>query len=177
MSPPSIPAQSLDQNVFDEWPAPVRALLDGSSLAGKLGFTASLLTVDAEGRIRTSLLGVGELYAPDSRTLCIALWPNARAARAIAGSGRAALSFVCEAAFYQVQLQVVPLADVEGDESGLIYLSGSIDTGEAQSVPYARLTSGITFELEGEKGAGEAVLDRWERQIEHLKQAAAAGGR
>ena len=173
-SPTPAPVSPLEQNVFDEWPDAVRALFDGSLLASKAGFTASLLSVDTNGHVRTSLLGVGELYAPDSRTLCFALWPQARAARAIVQSGRAALSFVCDAAFYQVQLLVTPLAGTAGDDSGLIYLTGSIDTAEAQSVRYARLTSGITFELEGE---GSAVLDRWERQIEHLKQAAAAAGR
>ncbi|RKT24988.1 hypothetical protein B0G69_0685 [Paraburkholderia sp. RAU2J] len=174
MSDSSAPARPLEQNVFDEWPDAVRALFDGSSLASKTGFTASLLSVDTNGHVRTSLLGVGELYAPDSRTLCVALWPQARAARAIAQSGRAALSFVCDAAFYQVQLLFTPLAGVAGDDSGLVYLIGSIDTAEAQSVRYARLTSGITFELQGQGGA---VLDRWERQVEHLKQAAAAAGR
>ncbi|RKF29837.1 hypothetical protein [Paraburkholderia fungorum] len=168
------PERPLEQNVFDEWPDAVRTLFDGSSLASKAGFTASLLTVDANGHVRTSLLGVGELYAPDSRSLCIALWPQARAAGVIAQSGQAALTFVCNEAFYQVQLRLAPLAAVTADSSGLVYLSGSIDTAEAQSVRYARLTSGITFELEGQ---GEAVLDRWERQIEHLKQAAAAASR
>ena len=174
MSDSPAPGRPLEQNVFDEWPDAVRALFDGSSLASKTGFTASLLTVDTQGHVRTSLLGVGELYAPDSRTLCMALWPQARATRAIAQSGRAALSFVCDEAFYQVQLLVTPLAGVAGDDSGLVCLIGSIDTAEAQRVRYARLTSGITFELEGE---GSVVRDRWERQIEHLKQAAAAAGR
>jgi hypothetical protein len=174
MSDSPAPERPLEQNVFDEWPDAVRALFDGSSLASKTGFTASLLSVDSNGHVRTSLLGVGELYAPDSRTLCIALWPQARATRAIAQSGRAALTFVCDEAFYQVQLLMTPLASVAGDASGLIYLHGSIDTADAQSVRYARLTSGITFELEGE---GEAVLDRWEQQIEHLKQAAAGAVR
>jgi hypothetical protein len=164
------PARPLDQQVFDEWPDAVRAWFDGSALDRKTGFTASLLSVDANGHVRTSLLGAGELYAPDSRTLCIALWPQARATRAIRETGRAALTFVCDGAFYQVQMTVTPLASPAGDDSGLVYLAGSIDSAEAQSVRYARLTSGITFELEGE---GEAVLDRWQRQIEHLKQAAA----
>lgn len=174
MSVSPAPERPLEQHVFDEWPDAVRALFDGSSLATKTGFTASLLSVDANGHVRTSLLGVGELYAPDSRSLCIALWPQARATHAISQSGRAALTFVCEGAFYQVQLLMKPLASVDGDASGLACLHGSIDAGETQSVRYARLTGGITFELEGEK---EAVLDRWEKQIEHLKQAAAASGR
>jgi len=165
----------LEQIVFDEWPAAPRALFDGTSLASKTGFTASFLTTDANNNhVRTSLLGVGELYAPDSRTLCVALWPQSRAAGVLARSGRAALTFVCEEAFYQVQLQFEPLAAVPGDSSGLAHFIGAIDTGEAQRVPYARLTGGITFELEE---GGAAVLDRWEQQIEHLKQAAAAARR
>ncbi|WP_233832019.1 pyridoxamine 5'-phosphate oxidase family protein [Paraburkholderia sp. ZP32-5] len=168
------PARPLEQNIFDEWPANVRALFDGSSLADKPGFTASLLTVDANGHVRTSLLSLGELYAPDSRTLCIALWPQARATRAIAQNGRAALSFVCDEAFYQVQLRVVPMPSAAGDDSGLVYLLASIDAGESQSVRYARLTGGITFELQGE---GSKVLERWEQQLERLKQAAAAQSR
>jgi hypothetical protein len=165
----------LEQLVFDEWPAAPRALFDGTSLASKTGFTASFLTTDANNsHVRTSLLGAGELYAPDSRTLCVALWPQSRAAGVLARSGRAALTFVCEEAFYQVQLQFEPLAAVPGDSSGLAHFIGAIDTGEAQRVPYARLTGGITFELEE---GGAAVLDRWEQQIEHLKQAAAAARR
>ena len=163
----------LEQTVFDEWPAAARTLLDGTSLASKTGFTASLLTTGTNGHVRTSLLGVGELYAPDARTLCLALWPQSRAAGVLAHSGRAALTFVCEEVFYQVQLRFEALPPMAGQTGGLAHFVGSIDTGETQRVPYARLTEGITFELE--EGAG-AVLDRWEQQIEHLKQAAAVSG-
>jgi hypothetical protein len=171
----SVSRRPLERLEFDEWPAAPRALFDGTSLASKAGFTASFLTTDASnGHVRTSLLGAGELYAPDSRTLCVALWPQSRAATVLARSGRAALTFVCEEAFYQVQLQFEPLAPTPGDNGGLAHFIGAIDTGEAQQVPYARLTGGITFELEE---GGAAVLNRWEQQIEHLKQAAAAARR
>jgi hypothetical protein len=167
-------SRSLDQEVFDEWPIELRALFDGSAIESKIGFTASLLTVDESGaHVRTSLLGIGELYAPDSRTLCIALWPQARATHAIARSGRAALTFVFDEAFYQVQLALVPLSANAG---GLACFAGTIDSGEAQRVRYARLTAGITFDLaEGR----DAVLERWTQQVEYLKKAAggAAAGR
>jgi hypothetical protein len=160
---------ALENSVFDEWPTELRAAFDGMSLAAKAGFTASLVTADVNGHIRTSLLSAGELYAPDSRTLCFALWPQSRAARALGARGHAALTFVHEGAFYQLQLNVLRLPDM-GDAAGLLAcFAGSIDTGETQKVGYARLTSGITFELEGER---EAVLGRWERQIEHLREAA-----
>jgi hypothetical protein len=156
--------------IFDEWPDELRALLDGTSLESKVGFTGSLVTLDASGRhLRTSLLGIGELYAPDSRTLCVALWPQSRSARAIAQSGRAALTFVFDSTFYQVQLALAPM---KADGTELACFTGSIESGEAQRVPYARLTGGITFDLEAER---EATLERWMQQIEHLKKGAAAG--
>jgi hypothetical protein len=171
------PNRALEQELFDEWPDALRALFDGTALADKTGFTASLVTVDANSHVRTSLLGIGELYAPDSRTVCIALWPQARATRALTQSRRAALTFVFDDAFYQVQLEFEALSaadDVSGD-AGLAYFVGSIDTGEAQRVRYARLTGGITFELQADR---EAVLERWEQQVESLKRAAqTAAGR
>lgn len=163
--------RALAQDVFDEWPLPLRAAFDGTSLETKTGFTASLVTLDDYGHLRTSLLGVGELYAPDSRTMCIALWPQSRAARALAHGARAALTFVFEDAFYQVQLDIQPLPGAAG---GLACFTGSIDTGEQQRVRYARLTGGIAFELEGAREQVDAVLDRWKQQIEHLKKAAGA---
>jgi hypothetical protein len=155
--------------IFDEWPVELRALFDGAALESKVGFTASLVTLDpGGGHLRTSLLGIGELYAPDSRALCVALWPQSRSARAIAQSGRAALTFVFDATFYQVQLALAPM---QADGTQLACFMGSIESGEAQRVPYARLTGGITFDLEAGR---EATLERWNQQIEQLKKAAAA---
>lgn len=166
----------LEQTVFDEWPTELRALFDGTSLDTKGGFTASLILGDTNGHLRTSLLSVGELYAPDARTLAFALWPSSRAARALReqatrGRAQAGLTFVHEAAFYQVQLDVTPLPDLSGEpgaQDALACFVASIETGEAQQVRYARLTSGITFELDGAK---QAVLERWERQIARLREA------
>jgi len=171
VSDPSSRAHALDSQVFDEWPPELRALFDGTALADKASFTASLVTLDANGHLRTSLLSVGELYAPDGRTLSFALWPGARAARALReraanGQARAALTFVHDLAFYQVQLNV----DVLPDNGELACFDASIDTGEAQQVAYAMLTSGIAFELEGQ--SREAVLGRWQRPIDRLRLAA-----
>ncbi|CAB3757880.1 hypothetical protein [Paraburkholderia humisilvae] len=163
---------TLEQQVFDRWPDSLRALFDGTSLAARVGFTASLMTTDANGRVRTSLLGIGELYAADSRSLCIALWPQARSARALAQNRRAALTFVFDEAFYQVQLEFerLPGVDDAGQTSGgLVCFRGLIGAGEAQRVRYARLTSGITFELDEGK---DATLERWTQQINYLKEVA-----
>lgn len=201
-------ARSLEHRVFDEWSPALRALFDGTALASKVGFTASLVTCDAGGQLRTSLLGIGELYAPDARSLAFALWPTSRAARALGAfaenasrtgssevahggypprngtarqSAPAALTFVHEGGFHQVQLAVTPMGAISGEggadgpaSRGLAQFIASIDTGEMQHVGYARLTTGITFELSGSATDREAVLSRWQHQIERLKRAAHA---
>ena len=122
---------------------------------------------DARDALRTALMSAGELLAPDARTLAFALWPSSRTAQAVTASGRATLAFVFDEAFYQVQLdaQRVPLDDVP-----LACFIGTIENGEMQRVGYARLTSGIAFELTD----AQSALARWREQVEWLKRAASA---
>jgi len=170
MTASNAPQSSLSQDaVFDEWPPELRALFDGTlTLTGAGGgFTASLCAVDGAHRVRTALLSAGELLAPDARTLAFALWPTSRTAQAVMATGRATLAFVFDGAFYQVQLDArrVPLNDVP-----LACFVATIESGEMQRVGYARLTSGITFELTD----GQTALARWREQLEWLKRAASA---
>ncbi|KND62177.1 hypothetical protein BVER_01973c [Candidatus Burkholderia verschuerenii] len=158
---------STSQTAFDEWPLELRTLFDGTLSAAPDGFTASLHGVDDAGRVRTALLSAGELLAPGARTLCFALWPTSRTAHAIAERGRATLSFVADECFYQVQLST---RRVMMDGVPVACFVGTIESGEAQRVGYARLTSGIRFELVDEPD----VLARWRDQIEWLRQAARA---
>jgi hypothetical protein len=162
-------AQLSSQTAFDEWPPNLRALFDGTLKGAPEGFTASLCGADGDERVRTALLSAGELLAPDARTLCFALWPTSRTAQSIIASERASLSFVFEEAFYQVQFDVRRVV-LEGVP--LACFVGRIESGEAQRVGYARLKSGITFELPD----AEAVLGRWSQQMEWLKRAAGAAG-
>ncbi|GGD57817.1 hypothetical protein [Caballeronia grimmiae] len=155
------------QTAFDEWPPELRALFDGTLTSAPHGFTVSLCAVDGAGRIRTALLSAGELLAPDARTLCFALWPSSRTAQAIASSARATLTFVFDQAFYQVQLDARRVAL---DGVPLACFVGSIESGEIQRVNYARLTGGITFELDD----ADSVHARWREQIEWLTRAASA---
>ena len=173
MSDSSSRERALETQAFDEWPPSLRALFDGTGLAGKEGFTASLVVADADASLRTSLLSIGELYAPDSRSLAFVLWPTSRAARMLdtavrLGRARAALTFVHEGAFYQVQLRVDALVD----RSTLACFIASIDAADCQRVRYAELSSGIVFALQPEHR--QAAIDRWCQQIDCLRRAVAA---
>ncbi|HTH61938.1 MAG TPA: hypothetical protein VL689_17520 [Paraburkholderia sp.] len=154
---------------FDTWPAPLLAWFDGTALADKTGFTASLLTCSADGRIGTSLLGIGELYAAHPHALRFTLWAQSRAAAALAAHARSALTFVFDAAFYQVQLDVVPLSSDAARNAGLACFEGTIAAGEVQRVTYAQLDHGIGFSLADD--VRDAVLERWVGQVEMLKRA------
>jgi hypothetical protein len=164
-------AHRADRLQFDAWPPELLSWFDGSSLAGKTGFTASLVTCGDDGRLGTSLLGIGELYAPGPRSLRFALWAQARAARALATGARAALTFVFDGAFYQVQLDVRPIVSHDAQAGGLACFEATIVSGEAQRVPYARLDAGIVFTLEERER--EATLRRWREQVEWLMAAGA----
>ncbi|RQH10152.1 hypothetical protein D1Y85_02585 [Paraburkholderia dinghuensis] len=154
---------------FDVWPAGLLSWFDGHSLADKTGFTASLLTHHDDGRLGTSLLGIGELYAPGPHSLRFVLWAHARASKALAMGARAALTFVFDGAFYQVQLGVRPIGSAAAQASGLACFEATIVSGEAQRVPYARLDAGIVFTLDEHER--EATLRRWSAQVEWLKAA------
>jgi hypothetical protein len=158
-----------DRLLFDVWPAELLSWFDGRSLAGKTGFTASLVTRQDDGRLGTSLLGIGEVYAPGPRSLRFALWAQARAARSLAMGANAALTFVFGGAFYQVQLSVKPIGSDAAQAGGLACFEATIMSGEAQRVPYARLDAGIVFTLDERER--EATLRRWSVQIEWLMAA------
>ncbi|RQT27162.1 hypothetical protein BCO18175_01883 [Burkholderia contaminans] len=158
---------ALEQWTFDAWPPAVVSLFDGTALERHADFAASLIVATDDGQLRTTLLGVGEIFAHDARTLLLALWPQSRAARAITQRRSAALTLVADGAFFQAQLRMAPL---EGDFGGLAGFAATIAHGDAQRVGYARLATGVTFTLEGER---TEVLARWQRQVEHLRRAAA----
>ncbi|AOJ11199.1 hypothetical protein [Burkholderia mayonis] len=160
--------RTLERTTYDVWPSAALALFDGDDLARKAGFTAALVVVERDvdpPQPRTTLLSAGELYAPDAQSLRFSLWPQSRAARALAAHPDATLTFVADDAFHQARLRI-DSSDSTGD--GLVRFIATLVGGEAQRVGYARLTAGIAFEL-GDADA-RAVLARWARQIAQLKR-------
>ncbi|TGB32711.1 hypothetical protein [Burkholderia thailandensis] len=158
----------LERTTYDAWPRAALALFDGDDLARKAGFTASLVVVDRgvePPQPRTTLLSAGELYAPDSRSLRFSLWPQSRAARALAVHPDATLAFVADDAFHQARLHV---DSSDSTDDGLAGFTATLVDGEAQRVGYARLTAGIVFELA--EADAPAVLARWARQIAQLRR-------
>jgi hypothetical protein len=152
---------TLSKTTSQVLPDALCALFDGTRLEALTGEAFSLLTVDEAGRPHTSLLSLGELWAPDAGSMRIALWPSARAASHLARMPRAALTGVSGGAFFQVQLTQVQAL---GMAEGLRCFTAQIERVETQRVAYAQLTSGITFVLQG-----DAIKARWRAQLAALK--------
>lgn len=170
MSPSGIPRAACEPGLFQTLPPVLRGLLDGGQLQALPGFTLSLLSVDEAGRVRTSLLGLGEVFAPPQVRpgrdhLRIALWPAARTARNLERARRGALTCVLDATLFQIQLDCARRLP---DACGLALFEASVECVEAQRVAYAELQSGITFTVSAD---AEQAGARWAAQLAALRDA------
>jgi hypothetical protein len=145
--------------------ADVVALLDGTDLETRVGFTLELITVDADGCPRVALLSVGEVVATGDRTLALALWPGSRTTANLERTAQALLAFVNDGAAYRLRLQARRRTDVlvAGDERAVF--DAPVVSVTRDEVPYARLRSGITHELSEPAQA----LARWRATVAALR--------
>ncbi|MBV9168939.1 MAG: pyridoxamine 5'-phosphate oxidase family protein [Chloroflexi bacterium] len=156
----------MPRSLGSELPPHVSALLDGSELASRVGLTFLLLTTDAAGWPHVAMLSVGELLATEPSKIRAALWLSSSSSRNLERTGRAVLASVLDSAGYYVRVRAERLGDVDvGVDGRLAAFSFAIEDVQEDVVTYARLTSGITFELE----QPERVLPRWGRTIAALR--------
>lgn len=169
---PTLPASGT--RPFETLPDALYTALDGAHWHSLPGFTLALASVDPQGRVHTSLLGLGEVLAlprgqdakagaaPHDR-LRFALWPGARSVAYLVRNGRATLSCVHDATFYQIHLDAVERLT---DAVGLARFGARVEQAEAQRVAYAALTSGILYTLLED---ASAVAARKAEQIAALR--------
>ena len=149
-------------------PADVVALLSGDDLDRRVGFTMELLTVDADGWPRVALLSAGEVVAADDAHLRLALWPESRSTANLTRTGRGSLAFVHAGSAFTLRLEASRASDLRGPEP-LAVFDGRVKEVRRDEAAYARLRSGITFELLDE----QAVVARWRSTVERLRGPAA----
>jgi hypothetical protein len=140
-------------------------LLGGDELEARVGLTIELLTVDPDGWPGVALLSAGEVLALDRSTVRLALWPDSRTTANLARTGQGLLTLVDDGAAFGIRLETGPLADLPGP---LAAFHGHVATVRRDEVGYARLTSGITFELPDPP----QVVARWRATIAALRSAA-----
>jgi hypothetical protein len=143
-------------------PAAVVALLDGDDLEARVGLTVELVTTGADGWPGVALLSAGEVLAMSDSQVRLALWPDSRTTANLTRTGRGVLAFVDGGAAFTVRLEASRRPDLPGP---LAAFDGRVAGVRRDEVGYARLTSGITFDLPDEP----AVVARWSKTIESLR--------
>jgi hypothetical protein len=143
-------------------PGDVVALLDGNDLDARVGLTIELVTTGIDGWPGIALLSAGEVLALGDSAIRLALWPDSRTTANLSRSGRGLLAFVHDGSAYTVRVETERASDLPGP---LAAFDGRVAAVRRDEVGYARLASGITFDLPD----APAVVARWRGTIEALR--------
>ncbi len=144
-------------------PSAVADLLDGQELERKVGTTILLMAAGHDDWPRLALLSVGEVLSMSGVDLRLALYSGSRTTAALTESGRALLNVVLDGTSYKIEAELERRADNDGN---LAYVYGHVTAIEEDWVGYAKITSGVTYELVDRR----PVLQRWSKQVERLKR-------
>ena len=121
-------------------------------------WTVLLLTVPATGHPHQSMLSWGEVAALDREHLDLAIWPESTAARTLDQRPEATLTTVVDDTSWVLSVRARAMGLVEPQLGRpLRRFRASVVRVTADQAPYARLTSGVTFELK----EPPAVHERW----------------
>lgn len=149
-------------------PEPIRHLLDEEpSQADE--FTILVLTV-SDGWPHLAMVSRGELVTAGERALALALWPSSTACANVTSSQRATLCAVANEVAYSLRVGAHRLGDIDTEAGGtLACFRLEVEAVTGDQAPYARLESGIRFQLL----EPDATLRRWLEVREALRRAAA----
>lgn len=115
-----------------------------------------LTTVDADGWPHVALLSAGELLVRDPGTLRLALHAGSGTTASLRAGGRGTLLAVLGDAALTVRLQATALGDLDVAGLALAAFEARVVEVREHRAPYARLRTGITFEL-----TDPDVPERW----------------
>ena len=147
-----------------------RAALRGDPVEGP--HTAMVLASAApDGPPNLALLSRGEVLAVADDRLRIALHAGSRTSANLAASGRATLLLADARAVETIGLSIRALDPVTIDGRELAVFEASVAEVRTHEVPYAAVTSGITFTLADE----QATAARWRATVDALRRVGEAG--
>jgi hypothetical protein len=97
--------------------------------------------------------------------MVLTLYTQSRTSAALVDRGRGLLLLVDDGAIVKVEFA----ATAVGSKDGRTTFDATVRGVERDEVPYARVTSGIEFELVSHQAQ---VLDRWRSQLDGLRELA-----
>lgn len=142
-------------------PQPLRDHFEGSPSVSRADEAALLLTVDQSGWPRVAMLSVGEIVV-QGRDVLLAVWPNSRSTGNLERASTATLFVLLDEVAYSLRLTVKD----DGRIGPLRSFRTRVEEVRADKVGYARMVSGIRFEL----GDREGTHRRWADTIAALRE-------
>jgi hypothetical protein len=157
----------MSKSIGSQLPPEVMVMLGGEDLRAGSGHTFTLAVTGEDGWPTFALLSVGEVLATDDHTVRFALWPGSGMTAALTASGKANMMIVGGDSVWYLHLAARRGPDI--GETGLhrAYFECAVDEVLVDKVTYAKITSGISFELPDP----ETVLGRWQQTIDLVRTA------
>jgi hypothetical protein len=119
-----------------------------------------LLSTDDDGWPRQAMLSLGEIVVLDAEHLRLALWPGSTTTHNLCARGQATLTTVMDGSGIAIRILAHRQQDLTPSGSQtLASFTADVREVTVAEVPYADLTSGVTFRLHDP----DTVHNRWEQ--------------
>jgi hypothetical protein len=153
----------MSRSLGKELPPSLLTLLNGEDIPNKTGLALLMTTVDARGYPHPALLSVGEVFAPSSTELRLALYATSSTTNNLRRSGGFTVSLARGGMGYYVKATARELPDAL---PGLAAFRATVDEVLEDGEPIAQVTSGFTIQLTGD---GSRVVSAWEQTVAALR--------
>ncbi|SDG19808.1 pyridoxamine 5'-phosphate oxidase family protein [Klenkia brasiliensis] len=144
-------------------PPAVVAFLDGADLENKVGTAVGVLTADEDSWPHHAQLSAGEVLLAHDGAVALLLHDGSATTGNLRRDGRITLVLAAGGANHEMRFQVAE-QPVETDLP-LAAFTGHLRVAREHKVPYAEITSGVTYRLHDPV----SVVSRWERQVALLR--------
>ena len=159
----------MSKSLGSQLPPEVVAMLAGDDMRAGSGHTFTLVVTGIDGWPTFALLSVGEVLATDAETVRLALWPGSNTTAALTETGKATMMIIGGDSVWYVHLAARRGPDINVTGMNRAYFECGVDEVLVDKVTYAKITSGISFELPDP----ETVLGRWQQTIDLVRAAPA----
>lgn len=151
----------------DELPDAVNQRLTRYPLAGARHPAFVLLSTDADGGPRASLISNGEVWAHSRTQVSIALWPGSNTSRNIDRAGRALLLVMAPSSSAHVALNCTNGQSIDPAVGGqLLRFDCTVSRVKVDDVQYADMAAGPVIELVEPR----PTLKRWNATLRLLRR-------
>jgi hypothetical protein len=147
-------------------PPQVAGYLDGANLLAKTQ-ALRISTVDAEGWPHASLLSAGDMLAMRSGRIRVVVFAQSTTSANLMRDGRVTITLSLDGGMCELRMRCRHLAQSSPD-GPLACFEAELVEARTHQAPYATVSAGVTFALH----EPQSVLQRWQKQIEAMRQAA-----